>query len=79
MKKRKSKIDVPVIDIPMGQAVLVIPGQPEEVKALWNVMEALHLSVEANCDEQGRKAFRVLAGLMQRARVVETPKRKFDA
>ncbi|MGP9790043.1 hypothetical protein [Roseinatronobacter sp. NSM] len=79
MKKRKSKIDVPIVDIPMGQAVLLIPGQPEEIEALFNAMGVLHASVEVHCDEPGRAAFLALAEMMQRARVVETPKREFDA
>ena len=76
---KKAPIEVPVVDIPMGQAVLLIPGEPEEIQALFNAMGVLHASVEAHCDEAGRAAFLALAWAFQRARVVETPKREFDA
>lgn len=72
-------IDVPVVDIPMGQAVLLIPGEPEEIQAMFHAMGALHASVEAHCDDAGRAAFLALAAMLQRARVVGTPEREFDA
>lgn len=71
--------EIAMIEIPAGHAVIFFAGKFEEIMALWNAMPALHASVEAHCDEQGRAAFLAVAAVLQRAGIAETKPKEFDA
>ncbi|HRK72090.1 MAG TPA: hypothetical protein PLA85_10915 [Micropepsaceae bacterium] len=67
------------ITIPVGEAVLLIPGDCQEMEGLVGVMAALEASVLTHCDERGKSAFFALSVMFSRARIQDNPRQEFDA